>query len=292
MLFTVFIGSGLGTHDAVTLSVIARCFGRRRGIMTGIAKAGAGLGQVLLAVGVVATALLLLAALAMKRAPVDAVPRRTTRVRVPEFAEVRRTRTFWMVCAMQLLFLPAVASVPLHIPVHGLDLGMTPTTAAALLTVIGGASIVSRLAVGIAVDRIGGRNTYLVLCFLALVISLLALLTVATHWMLFIVVAVYGFAHGGFFSVVSPTVAELFGTRAHGAILGGILFYGTIGAVVGPIMTGAIFDATGSYAYAFVALAAMGALGLALTMSLPPPHARLAVPSRDDPTHASGAAGR
>ena len=111
-------------------------------------------------------------------------------------------------------------TVPLHIAMHGMDLGLTHTTAATLLTVIGGASIAGRLTVGASVDRIGGRNAY-VLCFVPLLIGLLSLLVVETPWLLFPAVAVYGFAHGGFFTVVSPTVAELFGIRAHGAIFGG-----------------------------------------------------------------------
>ena len=99
--------------------------------------------------------------------------------------------------------------------------------------------------------------------------GLLALLVVGTHGLLFAAVAVYGFAHGGLFTVVAPTVAEYFGTRAHGAIFGGIVFFGTLGAAVGPAMAGWIFDVTGSYDYAFTGLAVMGALGLALVISLP-----------------------
>ena len=79
----------------------------------------------------------------------------------------------------------------------------------------------------------------------------------------------YGFAHGGLFTVVSPTVAEFFGTRAHGAIFGGIVFFGTIGAAVGPVVAGRIFDVTGSYDFAFGGLAAMGAVGLVLALTLP-----------------------
>ena len=87
--------------------------------------------------------------------------------------------------------------------------------------------------------------------------------------------AVYGFAHGGLFTVVAPTVAELFGTRAHGAIFGGIVFFGTLGAAVGPVLAGRIFDVTGSYEYAFTGLAVMATIGLALVISLP---SRPAVP--------------
>ena len=169
---------------------------------------------------------------------------------------------------MQFLFFPSLVTVPLHIAVHGIDLGMTRTSAATLLTVIGAASIVGRMSVGAFADRTGGRNSY-ILSLMLLVAALLLLLAVETHGPLFAAVGVYGFAHGGLFTVVSPTVAKFFGTRVHGAIFGGIVFFGTIGDAVGPVVAGRVFDVTGSYDYAFTGLAAMGAVGLALALTLP-----------------------
>ena len=286
VLFGIFIGLGLSTHDVVTLSTIARWFGGRRGMMTGVVKVGTATGQMViplltallmavvgwryaaLALGYTGAALLLIAACSMTSPPKSRSSARTTERRAPESAGVRRSRAFWTLCAAQFLFFPSLVTVPLHIAVHGMDLGMTRAVAATLLTVIGASSIVGRLTIGTLVDRIGGKNSY-VLCFVPLIIGLLALLAADTRWLLFAAVAVYGFGHGGFFTVVSPTVAEFFGTRAHGATFGGILFFGTIGAAVGPIMAGRIFDVTGSYAYTFTGLAVMGAVGLALVLSLP-----------------------
>ena len=286
VLFGLFIGVGMSTHDVATLSTIARWFVRRRGMMTGVAKVGTATGQMVLpplaalliaglgwrgaalALGVAAGGLLLVAAASMRRPPPD-------RAAAPAglgggFAEIRRSRVFWTLCAAQFLFFPTLMTVPLHIAVHGMDLGMTRGVAAILLTVIGGASIAGRLTVGSFADRIGGRNAYVV-CLVPLITSLLILMVVDTHAALFAVVALYGFGHGGLFTVVSPTVAEFFGTRTHGAIYGGIYLFGTIGGAVGPIMAGRVFDLTGSYDYAFSALALMGAGALLLMASLPPP---------------------
>ena len=285
-VFAIFIGLGLSTHDVVTLSTIARWFGDRRGMMTGVVKVGTATGQMVmpplaallivavgwrdavLLLGYAAAAILLVAAQLLRSPPERRPTARHAEVGAPETVGVRRSRAFWTLCATQFLFFPSLVTVPLHIAVHGMDLGMTRATAATLLTVIGGSSIVGRLTIGTLVDRIGGKNAYM-LCFVPLLAGLLSLLAAETHWLLFAAVAVYGFAHGGFFTVVSPTVAEFFGTRAHGATFGGILFFGTLGAAVGPTMAGRIFDVTGSYAYAFTGLAVMGALGLALVISLP-----------------------
>ena len=286
-LFGLFIGVGMSTHDVGTLSTIARWFVRRRGMMTGVVKVGTATGQMTLppltalliagigwratalATGVAAAVMLVAAALCMKRPPRERAPARSAAAAAGGgFAEVRRSRVFWTLCAAQFLFFPTLMTVPLHIAVHGMDLGMSRAVAATLLTVIGGASIAGRLMVGTVADRIGGRNAY-VLCLVPLITSLLMLMVAGTYAALFAVVALYGFAHGGLFTVVSPTVAEYFGTRTHGAIFGGIYFFGTFGGAAGPIMGGWVFDVTGSYEVAFAVLALMGALAVLLMASLP-----------------------
>lgn len=297
-IFATLIGLGLSTHDVVTLSTVARWFERRRGAMTGVVKVGTATGQIavppfaalliatlgwrtaLVTLGVLAAFLMVMAALAMKSPPGGPSPGRENRAPDsapdsapdlgPDFAAVRRTRIFWTLCAVQFLFFPALMTIPLHIVVHGMDLGLTAAVAATLLSVTGASSIVGRLTVGTLVDRIGGRNAY-VLCFVPLIGSLAVLAFIQSPWALFAVLVFYGFAHGGLFTVVSPTIAEYFGTRAHGASFGVVLFFGTVGGSLGPIMAGRVFDVTGSYDLAFGGLAALTALGLALVLSLPPP---------------------
>jgi MFS family permease len=88
--------------------------------------------------------------------------------------------------------------------------------------------------------------------------------------MLFLFAAVYGFSHGGFFTVMSPTVAELFGTGSHGLLFGLVLFSGTIGGAVGPVLAGRMFDVTGSYQGVFWILTGLALTGLILILMLGP----------------------
>ena len=286
VIFGVFMALGLGSHDVVTLSTIARWFEKRRGIMSGVVKTGTALGQItvpplaaflllaygwrqaLVLLGAGAIVLLLIAALSMKRPPAVLTPAKGGLSEGLSFAEARVTRVFWSLCAIQFLFFPSMMTVPTHLAVHGIDLGMTTAKAATLLSVLGAASIAGRLTVGTLSDRIGGKRAFL-MCFTILLGSLAAFIGVSSHGLLFIVVAFYGFSHGGLFTVVSPIVAEYYGMRSHGTIFGTILFFGTIGAAIGPIMAGWIFDVTGSYQYAFMVLALLAATGLALVISLP-----------------------
>jgi MFS family permease len=286
VVFGIFMALGLGAHDVVTLSTIARWFERRRGIMSGVVKTGTALGQIsvpplaafllltygwrqaLTLLGAGAIVLLMIAALAMKRPPAVPTLARVGLTEGQSYAEARKTRVFWSLCAIQFLFFPSMMTVPTHLAVHGTDLGMTSAKAATLLSVLGASSIAGRLVVGTLSDRIGGKRAFL-MCFTFLLGSLIAFIGASSHGLLFVIVTFYGFSHGGLFTVVSPIVAEYYGMREHGAIFGIILFFGTIGGAIGPIMAGWIFDVTGSYQYAFMVLAMLAVIGLALVISLP-----------------------
>ena len=52
---------------------------------------------------------------------------------------------------------------------------------------------------------------------------------------------IYGIAHGGFFTSISPIVAEYFGINTHGVLFGTVVFSGTIGGSFGPFLAGYIF---------------------------------------------------
>ncbi len=285
-VFGLFLAMGMSTHDVVTLSVVARWFEARRGIMTGVVKVGTACGQIsipplmavmigwlgwreaVMVLGAMSIVLLLIAA-ALMRLPVrpagagPAPPQEGI-----SFADAKSGPILWRLCLTQFLFFPILLTVPFHIVAHGMDMGLSRELAAVLLSVSGGASIAGRLVVGTFTDRIGGRRAYM-LCFAPLILALIGLLFIDVPWMLYAVIGIYGFGHGGLFTVVSPTVAEYFGMRAHGAIFGLILFCGTVGGAMGPILAGWVFDTTGSYAIAFATLAVFGFTGLALVLSLP-----------------------
>jgi len=185
------------------------------------------------------------------------------------FTEVRRTRQFWLFCAMQFLLFPSLMTIPVHIAIHAEDLGFNPTSAAAVLSSIGALSILGRLTLGWGIDRIGGKQGYII-CFTLLLISLLFLRYIEEPRYLFGFALLYGFAHGGFFTVVSPTLAEYFGMRSIGTVFGTVVFFGALSGAAGPLIAGWIFDSTGSYDRAFLVLAALAVIGLGMAFRLRP----------------------
>jgi MFS family permease len=129
--------------------------------------------------------------------------------------------------------------------------------------------MLGRIVIGTANDKIGGKRS-LVICFILLLCGLFWLNVASEAWMLFLFAVIYGFAHGGFFTVMSPTIAEFFGTGSHGVLFGIVLASGTIGGAAGPLMAGRTFDVTGSYRIAFLVLILLAVMGFVLITLLQP----------------------
>jgi MFS family permease len=181
-----------------------------------------------------------------------------------------RTRQFWILCVAEFAIFFCLLTVIVHIVPHAMDLELAPPTAVGVLSTIGCASMLGRIVIGTANDKIGGKRS-LVICFILLLCGLVWLHMASEAWMLFLFAVIYGFAHGGFFTVISPTIAELFGTGSHGVLFGIVLASGTIGGAAGPLMAGRTFDVTGSYRNAFYVLILLAVIGFVLITLLKPP---------------------
>lgn len=300
LFYPVIVGFGISSGNVALMSTATRWFVKRRGLMTGIVKVGTGAGMFIvplvaswlilgygwrnayLVLSIVGVVGIVAIAQFLKRDPsqmglqpygmYDAngtISELAAHVQL-SLRDTMRTRQFWALSAVYLMVTYTTQSVMIHIIPYAVDSSITITQAASIVSVIGAVSIPGRLVMGSAGDKLGNRRA-LVICFIIVVTALAWLQLAKGLWMLYLFALVYGFAHGGFFAIMSPLVAELFGTTSHGVNLGMVLFLGHIGGAIGPVITGRIFDVTHSYQSAFVILIAvsLGALILTITQLKP-----------------------
>jgi MFS family permease len=297
-LFYGLIGAvGLGGIDVIPLSTVSRWFKRKRGMMTGIIKVGTGVGMFampffitwlinhhgwrtsLMVLAVIIIFSILFLAQFLVRDPVqkgqfidnqagDAANNHETEEGL-DFKQAIATRQFWTICLIYFIILFCAYTILMHIVQHAIDLDIPQALAAGILSTIGGVSIFGRFLMGGAGDTIGEKSALLI-CLVCLLSSLCWLQGVQTLWMFYLFAAVYGFAHGGFFSLVSPLVARFFGTKSHGLLFGIVIFSSTLGGAIGPLLAGYIFDHTASYKIVFLILAVLCTIALGLTASLKP----------------------
>lgn len=298
LLFGVIIGIGLGACDVVTLSMIARWFIKRRGMMSGIVKIGTGAGQLIMplmvtmiivaygwrnafiVIGIIFLSTLPVMARVLHRDPQEigllpdnGIAADRADATSPDHGVTLRValkeRQLWFISLAWFVILYCTLTIMMHIVAHGIDLGLSPTTAAGVLSTIGAVSMLGRLTMGIINDRLGGKRS-LIITVVILLCAFGWLQIAANAWMMFLFATIYGFAHGSLYTLISPMVAELFGTKSHGVLFGIVWFLGHIGGAIGPVMSGRIFDLTGSYQIAFLILIVMTVAGMILIGLLKP----------------------
>jgi len=298
LFYGVVIGIGMSGAFVPLGSTVARWFVKRKGAMIGIAVAGISVGTMIMppvaswlissygwrtsyvVMGLMVLVITISAAQFLRRDPPQMrllpygqseVQEGGSNVEVSGFSlqEALHTRQFWLLCVAFLSFGVFQTAIMVHIVPHAIELGISATAAANIFAVIGGLGIIGRIVMGGTSDRIGCRAA-LIICFVLLMAGFAWLLVTKDLWMLYLFAAVFGFGYGGTSALISPTVAEFFGLRSHGVILGVTTFVTTAGCAVGAVMAGSVFDTTGSYQVSFLICVVLSIIGIILSALLRP----------------------
>jgi OFA family oxalate/formate antiporter-like MFS transporter len=293
LFFGVLIGIGAAIFVPL-LSTVARWFVARRSTMTGISFAGVGFGMLIFPplinwfislydwrssfffLSAIILIISVLAVVLLKSSP-DSVGQTAYGVNTEidedskgidvsfTLKEAMQTRQFWLFFCTLVCFGFCFFSIQVHIAPYVTDLGISSTGAATVMATIGGACIAGQIGLGSLGDKIGCHRAFLI--GLALLAAAILTLLFARDLWAFIIFAVFlGLAFGDCGTQESPIAAWLFGLKSHGVIFGFFACSFTIGSAVGPTAFGYIFDATGSYHYAF--LVSVGLAVLAVLMML------------------------
>jgi MFS family permease len=289
---------GVSGTDVVLLSTTTRWFIKYRGMMIGIVKVGTGVGMLIMPLlityfigiydwrtafvilGILCLAAYIAGSQLLVRDPGkkglaiygnraetyysqgDAEEGVTLKAAV-------RTVPFWLIGGAFFIVLFCVVTILIHLVPHAIDLGISPSNAARILSTVGGLSIAGRFLMGAAGDRVGNRNA-LIICFGFLCTGTIWLQFADRLWMLYLFACIHGFAHGGFFALIAPVLADYFGTRDQGVILGIVIFISNLGSSMGPVLAGYVFDVTGSYQMVFMVLTILSIVGLVAVYRLKP----------------------
>jgi MFS family permease len=298
LFYGVVVALGMSASVIPLQSTVARWFVKRRGVMTGTIISGIGMGMVVvppvanwlissyswrtsyIVVSISALVLIISSAQFLKRDPgkIGQLPYGGDGLEAKggsldagfSLREAIRTWQFWTFGVALLCFTMSEGTILVHIVSHAIGLGISVTNAALIIPIIGGVSIPSRILMGIAGDRIGNKPAWTI-CFVFLIISFCLLLLARELWLVYLFAVIFGFGYGGLSTLISPMVAELFGLSSHGVIFGVIIMFGgTAGMAVGPLLAGHIFDITGRYQLAFIIYVVILVIGLILTSLLRP----------------------
>jgi len=298
LFYGVVVGVGMSGAFVPPLSTVARWFVKRRGIMTGFVVAGIGIGTLIIppaatwlieslswstayiVIGAIALVLIILAAQFLRLDPrqmgllPDGEKKEAAGLNLHargfSLREAMASWQLWVLFAILFCFGYCLHTIIAHIANYATDIEISATVAAGILAVIGGLSILGRIATGSITDRIGSKSP-LIVNLILMSGALFWLVVTGELWMLYLFAVIFGFAYGGLAAMESPIVAELFGLSSHGVVMGVASFGFTAGGAVGPLVAGRIFDMLGSYQIAFLVCTVVGISGIILAWLLRPP---------------------
>jgi MFS family permease len=157
-----------------------------------------------------------------------------------------------------------LGGLALMISVHAVpfarDQGVSLAGASLALTAYGVGSVVGRLAAGLVSDRVGTRVT-IGAAYVLETLALLTLLWIPSRGALLASLVAFGAGFAASDTMVAKMIPEVFGLRAIAAIMGILALGWRLGAAVGPVVAGFLYDVTGSYTIPF------GAAPLAVLLS-------------------------
>ena len=122
-------------------------------------------------------------------------------------------------------------------------------------------------------DTFGRLNTLRLMVLLSAVALPLFFLLAGQVALFYLLLVVIYYCYGTLLSVFASTCADFYGTRNMGVNYGLLFSAWGVAGIVGPVIAGRVFDATGTYEVAFYVAAVLSVVALAALMLSKPPQA-------------------
>ena len=301
LVFAVLGAVGAGSGMAGYVNVISHWFDRRRGLALGLTIGGFGLGAsamptlahtlitelgwrgAYVALGVIVIAITVpVVGLFLRESPermglrpdgdtlsggVEGAPPEEKQGQT--FSEVRRTSTFWIMVIAFFLISLGIHACLIHLVPIITDNGIAAETAAYVASLLGVTLVVARIGTGYLLDRFNAAYVSAGI-FTVSAMGIVLLYAGSGLQQMVIAAVLIGVGFGAESDIIAYMVGRYFGLRHISELYGYFYAIYLLGAVLGPIVMGAAFDANGSYdaALAMLTVAMLIATGMLVRLGI------------------------
>jgi MFS family permease len=227
----------------------------------------------MMVIGVVAWALLIPAALLVRRPPAAVAPNAPVRPIEDGEPSLSAREAFrspqFIVLALTFFLCCGAHSGPIfHMVSYAIGCGIAPMAAVSIYSVEGLSGLGGRLLLGLLADRYGAKPV-LVAGLLVQAFAIATYLFVDRLGQFYGLAIVFGTAYGGVMPLYAVLAREAFGQRVMGTLFGALTMASSIGMAFGPWAGGRIFDTFNSYMWLYIGASsvALGAVAVALVFS-------------------------
>lgn len=289
LTYGVLGGFGMGTTYTTTIAVCQKWFPDKRGLITGIIVSALGFGGLVFTpvaniliknrgvmetfswFAVIFIVVTTICGFFIKNPPADFVPKgwkppekKAGQALGHNFApsEVLKTPQFYMITIALMASSAAGLMVIPFAKVLGISEGLSKEVATLGVSIIAGFNSFGRLFWGWISDKIGRKNTLLLLMLLAGT-TILFVSSAKSYWIL-ATIGLVGFSYGGFLGVFPALTADFWGTKNMGVNYGMVLLGFGVGAIASSYIAGYFKDLTGGFTIPFIVASAASFIGAIL----------------------------
>jgi sugar phosphate permease len=185
-------------------------------------------------------------------------------------AQALRTPAFWLLSLFTLLVYPVQAGVSLHQAPFLIERGLSPAVAATVVSSFSLLSGVATLCFGL-VPRFVPIRLRLALVGVLLCLGTTLMLSVHAAPRAYAAASFFGLGIGGLLTMLPIAWADYYGRRSYGAIRGLALSVQVLAQAAGPLLSGVLRDATGTYDLSLTVCAVLAGLGIGAALLAKPP---------------------
>ena len=291
LTYGILVGFASGSFVAPMIAMTTLWFERQRNLAVSLVTAGIGVAPMtvspfaqwltsdygwrfaMLAIGITAWALLIPAALLIRR-PAEAaaagpMPAPSQTDGGMSLGQAFRSPQF-LVLALTFFCCCSAHSGPIfHFVSYAVSCGVSAMAAVSIYSIEGLAGLGGRLLLGIAADRYGTKPV-LVLGLIVQAFAILSYLAVSRLEEFYLVAIVFGTAYGGVMPLYAVLARGYFGQRIMGSVLGAATMISSLGMAFGPWAGGWAYDTYGSYAWLYIGSFAVALGAVAVALAFPP----------------------
>ncbi len=180
------------------------------------------------------------------------------------FKDALRSANFWLIGIAAFCTFYSILGLAGNLFLHMQDLGYEDRTAAQAFFPLFVMGLVGKIGAG-AISELVPRKIVFAIC-LALMLTGSTMLATLKPGLVWPALWLFGLGWGGNYTMLQALVADVFGARSLGKILGAITMMDATGGAIGPWVTGMAFDATGNYQFGFGLMSVL--VGVAFVASM------------------------
>jgi MFS family permease len=258
----------------INVYLISSWFDKQRGLAIGLVLGGSSIGnaffpqlntwlmtmadwrQVFVWIALIPLALIPLAFFLLKRGPSSAgLPTANTKAGPPivltgySLAEALSSRNFWIVATIAMCTFYCILGMSANVFIYMSKANYSAANASTGVSILFIGGLIGKVISGHLAENFGRKRILLTGLGLMLTggVSLMLAIKLDSSFALWAGLVAFGFGWGGIYTLIQLLAADLFGMRSLGKILAAINILDAAGGALGPVMTGILFDVSGSY---------------------------------------------